>query len=315
MQSKSTGIVLRIDAKICQVEVDGQRVQVPLRGRLFEDRGRERNPVAVGDRVTLGTAADGLAIEEVLPRSTRLARRAKGEEDREQVIAANVSLVLVVSALREPPIQTLLIDRILAACARQDLRAELVLTKLDRDRGGEAERWAELYRGIGYAVHLTSVAPGHETHAEIDALAELMHANTTVLTGLSGAGKSSLLNVIVPGLGLRVGDVNRVRHGRHTTTAAELFPLPGGGYVLDTPGIRNFVLFAVAPAELTFWFREFTDFARQCAFRDCSHLGERDCGVRRAVESGAISTSRYESYRHLWEELRETERREQRGEV
>lgn len=314
MSAPRIATILKIDAKVCHVEIEGRRIQVGLRGRLFEDRGRDRSPVAVGDRVVLGKDGESDAIEAVLPRTTRLARRAKGEEDREQVIAANVSLVLVVSALREPPFQALLVDRIFAACARQDLRAELVLTKLDQDKRGEVARWLDLYRGLGYAVHGTSVAPGHETHDTLAVLRAELRANTTVLTGLSGAGKSTLLNALVPGLGLRVGDVSRVQHGRHTTSASELFPLPGGGYVLDTPGIRNFVLFSVAPGELTFWFREFAEVARGCAYRDCSHLAEKDCAVRVALASGVIDPSRFESYRHLFTELKATEDRERRGE-
>lgn len=315
MSAPRIGTILKIDAKVCHVEIDGQRLAVPLRGRLFEDRGRASNPVAVGDRVQLGIDGEGDAIEAVLPRTSHLARRAKGEEGREQVIAANVSLVLVVAALREPAMQPLLIDRILAACARQDLRAELVLTKFDRDKRGEAAEWSALYRSLGYDVHVTSVMKGHETVAELERLAALLHHNTTVLTGLSGAGKSSLLNVVVPGLGLRVGGINRVSHGRHTTSAAELFPLPGGGYVLDTPGIRNFVFFGVAPGELTFWFKEFAEVARDCEYRNCTHLEEQDCAVRRALEAGTIHPSRYASYQHLFDELREAELRERRGEV
>lgn len=313
MSTPRIGTILKIDAKVCHVELEGQRLAVPLRGRLFEERGRSRNPVAVGDRVQLGTDDEGVAIEAVLPRRSQLARRSKGEGELEQVLAANVSLVLVVSALREPPFQALLVDRILAACERQELRAELVLTKLDRDKRGEAAAWSALYRGLGYTVHETSVAAGHETTATLDALRTRLHENTTVLTGLSGAGKSSLLNTLVPGLALRVGDVNRVRHGRHTTTAAELFPLPGGGYVLDTPGIRNFVLFGVAPTELTFWFREYAPIARDCAYRNCTHRSEPDCAVRRALASGAIHASRHASYEHLFAELQEADERERRG--
>jgi ribosome biogenesis GTPase len=312
MQEPTTGLVLRIDAKVCQVEVDGERRVVPLRGRLFEDLAHQRNPVAVGDRVVL-SAEGGDAIDAVLPRRTSLARRAKGEENREQIIAANVSLVLVVSAAREPALQPLLIDRILASCARQDLRAEVVFTKIDQDRKAELAEWVELYRAIGYPVHCTCVLPGRETTAELATLRELIHTNLTVLTGLSGAGKSSLLNALVPGLSLRVGSMNRVRHGRHTTTAAELFPLPEGGHVLDTPGIRNFVLYGVAPTELTFWFREFAQIAAGCAYRNCSHRSEPDCAVLRAVAAGEIHASRHASYLHLHEELETADTRERRG--
>lgn len=278
---------------------------VPLLGRLFEERGREKSPVAVGDRVRLRLDEDGGAIEEVLPRTSKLARRAKGDEEREQVLAANVSLVLIVASVREPPLQPLLVDRILASCARQDLSAAIALTKMDRDRKDEAAHWIGLYRGIGYDVHPTSIVPGRETTDTLDALAHALHENVTVLTGLSGVGKSSLINHLVPGVDLKTGGMSRIRQGKHTTTRTELIPLPGGGHVLDTPGIRNFALFGVDPQELTFWFREFADVARGCAFNDCTHHHEPGCAVRDAVENGSIDRSRYDSFCTIFDELRE----------
>lgn len=304
--SGTKGLVLRVDAKVCHVDVDGQRVTLPLRGRLFEERGSAKNPVAVGDRVLLGSDGEGAtAIEEVLPRTSKLARRAKGDEDREQVLAANVSVVLIVAALAEPPLQPLLIDRILASCARQELRVAIALTKLDRDKRGTATTWVELYRGLGYEVFPTSIQPGTETPDTLDALARLLHENVTVLTGLSGVGKSSLINHLIPGAGLRIGSMNRIRQGKHTTTHTELIPLPGGGHVLDTPGIRNFTLFGVSPHELTFWFREFVEPARSCAFNDCTHRHEPGCAVLEAIAAGTIHESRYASFCTVFDELAE----------
>jgi ribosome biogenesis GTPase len=305
--SGTKGLVLRVDAKVCHVDVDGQRVTLPLRGRLFEERGSSKNPVAVGDRVLLGTDGEGAtAIEEVLPRTSKLARRAKGDEDREQVLAANVSVVLIVAALAEPPLQPLLIDRILASCERQDLRVAIALTKLDRDKRRTAETWVDLYRGLGYEVFATSIQPGRETPDALEALARLLHENVTVLTGLSGVGKSSLINHLIPDAGLRIGSMNRIRQGKHTTSHTELIPLPGGGHVLDTPGIRNFTLYGVSPHELTFWFREFIDPARRCGFNDCTHRHEPGCAVLEAVADGTIHESRYASFRAVFDELAET---------
>ncbi|MBK8976045.1 MAG: ribosome small subunit-dependent GTPase A [Planctomycetes bacterium] len=307
--SEAIGLILRIDAKVCHVDVGGRSLRVPLRGRLFEERGHARNPVAVGDRVRLSAAEDPehTAIEEVLPRTTKLARRAKGEEEREQVLAANVSLVLVVAAVREPPLQPVLIDRILASCERQELRGAVVLTKLDRDRHGAADEWIALYRGLGYEVFPTSIATGCETAAVLERLATELHGNVTVLAGLSGVGKSSLINHLIPGLDLRIGSMNRIRQGKHTTTHAQLVPLPGGGHVLDTPGIRNFALFGVDPAELSFYFREIRDLATGCAYRDCAHQSEPDCAVRRALDEGRIHPSRYASFVTIHRELVEAE--------
>lgn len=284
---------------------------VPLRGKLFEERHAEKRPVAVGDRVRV-TIAGGGAIEEVLPRTSKLARRSAGHDGREQILAANVTLVAIVAALQDPPFLPAIVDRILASCARQELEAMLVLTKLDRDTRGEAARWGGLYRALGYRVLVTSIEPGHETTEALDELRVLLHGNITVMTGLSGVGKSSLLNHLLPGLGLRIGTMNRIRQGKHTTAFSQLVPLPGGGHVLDTPGIRSFGLWGVAPQELTFWFREFVVPARDCAYRDCTHVVERDCGVQAAVAAGTVDPSRYDSYRGLFAELADIDDHEER---
>lgn len=280
-------------------------MQVPLAGKLFESRSHEKRPVAVGDRVRVARATDGSvgAIDEVLPRTSKLARRGAGDDEREQVIAANISLVLIVAAIREPDLQPLLIDRILAAAERQELRAAVVLTKLDRDRRDEAGRWADLYDGLGYDVFVTSVKPGAETEESLARVARLLHENVSVLSGLSGVGKSSLLNALIPGLDLRVGSLGRIRQGKHTTTHTQLIALPGGGHVLDTPGIRNFGLFATDPGELTFYFREMAVPREQCSFRNCTHVDEPGCGLVQAVERGEIAQSRWDSYRRILADL------------
>lgn len=307
------GLVLRIEAKTCHVEVpadapDARIEKLPMRGRLFEERGHSRNVVAVGDRVkvTLGGDDDG-AIDEVLPRTSKLARRAKGDEDREQVIAANVSLVLIVAAVKDPPLQPLLIDRILASCERQDLRAAIAFTKIDRDKKGRSNEWVELYQGLGYEVFPCSVIAGKETTDTLDALAAELHRNMTVLTGLSGVGKSSLINHLLPGSDLRIGSMSRIRQGKHTTTHTELLRIPDGGHVLDTPGIRNFGLFGVGPDEVSFYFREIAEIAKECQYRDCSHRDDDGCAVLPAVEAGTIHVSRYDSYLRIREELDEPE--------
>jgi ribosome biogenesis GTPase len=302
------GRVLRVDAKVCHVAIGTRQVAVPLRGKLFEGGGAARRPVAAGDLVRLSTGPDGSAIEAVLPRRSKLARRASGEAEREQVIAANVTLVLIVAALREPPFQPVIVDRILASCERQELTAALVLTKLDRDRDRTAPRWAGLYGGLGYRVFQTSVAAGRETDAAFTELAAGLRDNTTVLAGLSGVGKSTLLNRLVPGLDRKVGSMNRIAQGKHTTTNAELIPLPGGGFVLDTPGVRSFGLFGMGVQELGFYFREIAPLLTACDYRNCTHLVESSCAVRQAVADGRVDPSRYESYREICTELQEQER-------
>jgi ribosome biogenesis GTPase len=293
------GLVLRVDAKVCHVEIDGQRHAVPLAGKLFEDKGHEKRPIAVGDRVRLRLGADGSAIEAVLPRATQLERRAASEGGaRAQVVAANVSLVLVAAAAAEPPFQPDLVDGVLAAASRASIPSALVITKQDLDPAG-AGLWAQRYRSLGYRVLVTSTAPGHATADALAELGALLHDNRSVICGVSGAGKSSLLNTVVPGLALRVGGLNSIRQGRHTTSHTELIPLPGGGHVLDTPGVRNFHLFHCGSQEVQFLLPEIGALLPRCAYRSCLHQAEQGCAVTAAVAAGTLLPSRYASYRAI----------------
>lgn len=299
------GLVLRVDAKVCHVDVDGNAHALPLRGRLFEERTHEHRPVAVGDRVIVVLEEGGGAVQEVLPRRSQLTRTRAGNTEKQQVLAANVSLVLVVSSIREPRFQVELVDRILAGAEREQIPAALVITKMDRDKKGEAQAWRSLYEGLNYRVVCTSIAPGAETVADLGTLEKLLHENITVFCGPSGVGKSSLINTLIPGLGLRVGSIGRIRQGKHTTTHTQLVPLPGGGHVLDSPGIRNFGLYAMKPQELTFLFPEMKSLLPRCEYRNCTHCNEPGCAVREAVTRGEIADSRYRSYGLMLAEVEE----------
>ncbi len=295
------GLVLRIDAKLCHVEVDGKTLTLPLRGRLFETRSHQVRPVAVGDRVKITLDAQGGAIDEVLPRTSQLIRASIGNELKEQVIAANVTLVMVVAAIREPSFRPELVDRILAGAEREEIDAVVALTKMDLDRNQEAEHWSALYRCVGYRVLQTSV--NEPAEPGLDELGELLRQNVTVLTGASGVGKSSLINTLVPGLDLKIGNLGRIRQGKHTTAHTRLLPLPSGGHVLDTPGIRNFGLQHLLPIDLSFCFREIKPYVNQCGYRDCVHTVEPNCAVLAALEAGKIQPSRYESYKLMLQDL------------
>ncbi|MFY9343044.1 MAG: ribosome small subunit-dependent GTPase A [Planctomycetota bacterium] len=298
MQSPSLrGLVLRIDAKVCHVEVDGERRQLPLAGKLFEARSHEKRPLAVGDRVVLDPT--GKAIDEVLPRSSQLHRRAASEgEDQAQVLAANLTQVLAVASVASPPFQPELVDGILAAAQRERIPATLVLAKVDLDPD-LAAKWAKVYEHAGVRVLATCTVPGRSTADTLHELSALLHQNRSVVVGLSGSGKSSLLNAIVPGVTLLIGDLNHIRQGRHTTTHTELIPLPGGGHVLDTPGVRNFHLFCVGSQELQFLFPEIAQRLPACEYRSCLHDGEQNCAVKAALGGGGLAESRYRSYRTM----------------
>lgn len=286
--------------------MDGERRQLPLAGKLFEGVTREKRPLAVGDRIVLGPS--GQSIDAVLPRSSQLHRRASSEgEEQAQVLAANLTQVLAVASVDSPPFQPELVDGILAAAARERIPATLVLTKADLDPAAAA-RWQHVYASAGVRALATSIRPGHETAAALQEVAALLHHNRTVVCGLSGAGKSSLLNTVVPGVQLRVGDLNHIRQGRHTTTHTELLPLPGGGHVLDTPGVRNFHLFCVGSQELQFLFPEIAALLPQCEYRSCLHAEEEHCAVRAALAGGTLAPSRYRSYRTMLEAALDAER-------
>lgn len=291
---------------MCHVEIDGARRQVPLLGKLFETATHEKRPLAVGDMIELD--ATGNAIDVVLPRTSQLHRRSAGEgSTRAQVMAANITLVLAVGSVTQPPFQSELVDGVLAAARREDIPAAVVLTKADLDPAA-AERWRAVYQGIGIPTYVTSTTPGAESKESLAAVGELLHHNRSVLCGISGAGKSSLLNAVIPGSALRVGSLNHIRQGRHTTTHTELVPLAGGGHVLDTPGVRNFHLFHVGEQELQFLFPEIAALLPQCEYRSCLHDDEQDCAVRAAARRGDIAPSRYSSYLRMLAHARQEAR-------
>ncbi|MGC6487131.1 MAG: ribosome small subunit-dependent GTPase A [Planctomycetota bacterium] len=302
----AAGLVLRIDAKVCHVEIGGERRQLPLAGKLFELRTHEKRPLAVGDHVLLDES--GQVIDEVLERSSQLHRRAATEgEELAQVLAANITHVLAVASVKSPPFQPELVDGVLAAAARERIPATLVLTKVDV-APKLADRWATAYEGAAVRVLRTCSVGDARTAESLAEVQQLLHQNRTVVIGLSGAGKSSLLNAVVPGVQLRTGHLNHIQQGRHTTTHTELLPLPGGGHVLDTPGVRNFHLFHTGAQELQFLFPEIAARLPRCEYRSCLHDGESTCAVKAAHDQGEIAPTRYASYLRMLRDAQTAEK-------
>ncbi len=279
-------------------DADGVEYDVSLRGRLKQS---DAPKLAVGDDVRLEREARGdtWAIAEILPRRSRLARRAPGGAYGERVVAANVDQVIVVFAAAHPEPNARMLDRFLVIAGANDIPSRIVINKVDLVSGDPLAPFAD-YARAGYPLHATSVVQ----RAGLDALHDVLRGRVSAFTGPSGAGKSSLLNAMYPGLSLRVGEISRsVDKGRHTTVGATMHPLPDGGYVMDTPGLREVGLWNLTPAELGHCFIEMRSLAGQCRFRDCRHREEPDCAVLAAVASGAMSAERYDSYRHLFTEL------------
>jgi ribosome biogenesis GTPase len=306
------GVVMHGTGGIWAVRLEtGETHDVSMRGRLKQVTTSGGGPpvkLAVGDDVLVERTdrGDAWAISEILPRRSRLARRAPGSGYGERVVVANVDQVLVVFAAAKPEMHPRMLDRFLVIAEANDISARLVVNKVElvgedvaRARFGDYER-------IGYPVHYTSV----KQRSGLEAVHEALAGRVSALSGPSGVGKSSLMNALYPGLDLRVGEISEsVNKGRHTTVGAHLHPLPDGGAVVDTPGLREIGLWGLDPSQLDRCFPEMRPYRDKCRFADCTHQVEPDCAVREAVAAGEISTERFESYVKLREETEESAKR------
>lgn len=269
-------------------------VEASIRGRLKQ--GREQ--VLVGDAVSVRSHADGaVTIEDVQDRSTVLRRRTPGRAHGVRSVAANLDQVVVVGAVRDPDWDPHLIDRFIAVAAANALPIALVLNKCDLV--DDCVPYGAPYVPTGYPLVYTSVP----LRRGLDALRDLLAGRTSLLTGPTGVGKSSLLNALQPGLRLRTGAVSaRSRAGRHTTVSAEMHPFAYGGFVVDTPGLRDVGLWGLEPEDVAAAFVELAAHSGACRFDNCRHLQEPGCAVAAAVARGEIASSRLDSYRRLLEE-------------
>jgi ribosome biogenesis GTPase len=256
----------------------------------------QRNPVAVGDRVLLRLVEnmrpkEGL-IERVEPRHGTLSRAIRG---RRQLLVTNVDQLLIVASVAEPPLKPNLIDRLLVAAEKGRVRPVICLNKIDLGDPAALQPLVGVYSRMGYAVLLLSAKTGFG----LDRFRRLLGGRESVVAGQSGVGKSSLLNAIEPALGLPIGSVCvETEKGRHTTTTARLLPV-AGGFVVDTPGMRQFEPWDVIAEEVAGYFRDLRPYVSLCRFPDCTHTHEQACAVKDAVADGQVDQRRYESYCHL----------------
>ena len=262
--------------------------------------------IATGDRVriTLLGPSEGV-IEEVLPRYNALSRT-RSEVEVEHVMMANVDLAALVFAVREPEPRLDLLDRYLALCEHARIPALILFNKCDLGLDQAIEEALALYTGLGYPVLLTSARDG----SGLNELRERLSGHTSLLTGPSGVGKSSLMNALLPDAGQRTGEVSEATgQGRHTTTGARLLPLPEGGWLADTAGIRELALWNAPADALPHLFVELRPIADDCEYEDCSHAdGEEGCALRAALAEGRITLGRWASFERLLDEARERER-------
>ena len=295
---KNTGswVTVRLD--------DGNTVNCKMRGVLRLKGLRCTNPVAVGDRVQVeDKGGDAPVVSDIEPRRNYIIRRASNLSKEFQIIAANLDQAVLVATLTNPETSTTFIDRFLATAEAYQVPAALAFNKIDlldtEEWRNRLEELKALYESIGYPVVTMSAATGEGA----DALRAQLAGKMSLLSGNSGVGKSSIINLLVPDAHVRVGDVSHTHHkGMHTTTFSELLDLPGGGAIIDTPGVKAFGTIDFERAEVAHYFPEIFRISDDCRFNNCTHTHEPGCAVLAAVERGDIAYSRFVSYLSILDE-------------
>ena len=283
---------------------DGNTVNCKMRGVLRLKGLRCTNPVAVGDRVQVeDKGGDAPVVGDIEPRRNYIIRRASNLSKEFQIIAANLDQAVLVATLTNPETSTTFIDRFLATAEAYQVPAVLAFNKIDlldtEEWRNRLEELKALYESIGYPVVTMSAATGEGA----DALRAQLAGKMSLLSGNSGVGKSSIINLLVPDAHVRVGDVSHTHHkGMHTTTFSELLDLPDGGAIIDTPGVKAFGTIDFERAEVAHYFPEIFKISDDCRFNNCTHTHEPGCAVLEAVEQGMIAPSRFTSYLSILDE-------------
>jgi ribosome biogenesis GTPase len=281
-------------------------IKCRLPGRFRQREFNRTNPLAVGDQVsfTINEEDDTGSIQKIHERANYITRLATHGKGKRQILASNIDRAYVIQSVRKPRYKQGFIDRFLITCEALEIPPLLIMNKMDLvsdEQKKEAEKFLQIYENIGYPTLQTSI---HDD-SSIQNLADLLADSTSVFIGPSGVGKSSLLNTIDPSLDLDVTPVSDFNEkGQHTTTFARLHPVDSGGYIIDTPGIREFGLVDIDVSNLTYYFPEMIEASKECQFNDCAHIHEPKCGVKAALEEGRIHPKRYQSYRNLRDDLK-----------
>ncbi|GGJ93072.1 ribosome small subunit-dependent GTPase A [Parabacteroides faecis] len=290
---------------------DGRDVESKVKGNFRLKEIRSTNPVSVGDRVDININNEGTAfITEIEDRKNYIIRRASNLSKQSHIIAVNLDQAMLIVTVNYPVTTTVFIDRFLATAEAYRVPVKLVFNKIDRYKGEDKEyldALINLYTTIGYPCSTLCA----KTEEGLDALRDDLRDKITLLSGHSGVGKSTIINKLVPGVNLRTGDISEYHNkGMHTTTFSEMIPLPEGGYLIDTPGIKGFGTIEMETAEISHYFPEIFKFSEDCRFSNCSHRHEPGCAVLQALEEHYISESRYKSYLSILEDKEESKYRE-----
>ena len=285
---------------------DGRDVESKVKGNFRLKEIRSTNPVSVGDRVDIDINNEGTAfITRIEDRKNYIIRRASNLSKQSHIIAANLDQAMLIVTVNYPITTTVFIDRFLATAEAYSVPVKLVFNKIDRYKGEDKEyldALINLYTTIGYPCSTLCA----KTEEGLDALKAELKDKITLLSGHSGVGKSTIINKLVPGVNLRTGDISEYHNkGMHTTTFSEMIPLPEGGYLIDTPGIKGFGTIEMETAEISHYFPEIFKFSADCRYGNCTHRQEPGCAVREAVKEHYISESRYSSYLNMLEDKEE----------
>ncbi|MEX2597676.1 MAG: ribosome small subunit-dependent GTPase A [Salibacteraceae bacterium] len=299
------GVVIKSTGSWYKIKLDTKEIiSARVRGKLRTTGIKNTNPVTVGDTVEIDYVGEDYNITSVAERKNYIIRKSTNLSKQTHIIAANLDLAILVTALKEPKIKFGFVDRFLVTAEAYNIPAMIVFNKCDLLTENETaylEELGEAYRKVGYE----SVTVSALKEQGIKELKDKIHSKTTLFTGHSGVGKSSLLNAICPGINARVTDISEFNEkGQHTTTFAEMFEVNEDTFIIDTPGLRSFGLIDMEPEELKFYFPEMVRLSEHCRFHNCLHLNEPGCSVKPAYEEGELPWFRYENYCYFFEELK-----------